>query len=128
MLSVYVNEHNSNWDNYLPYVMMAYRVAVHEITGFTANYISIPLDLMFEMPQALKFISQSKWISQRKVRRSEKISRRQWSGKRNIMTRNSFGKRSRMEIKCMSIFLYRKLACLLIAKVIGEVRMKIWTG
>ena len=67
MLSAYVNEHHSNWDSYLPYVMMAYRASVHETTGFTPNYmmlgreVSTPLDLMYEMPQATKFIPHNKW-------------------------------------------------------------------
>jgi transposase InsO family protein len=67
MLSAYVNEHHSNWDSYLPYVMMAYRASVHETSGFTPNYmmlgreVSTPLDLMYEMPQATKFIPYNKW-------------------------------------------------------------------
>jgi hypothetical protein len=37
MLSSYVNEHHTNWDIQLPYVMMAHRSAEHETTGCTAT-------------------------------------------------------------------------------------------
>ena len=51
MLSAYVNEHHSDWDTFLPYVMMAYRSARHETTGFTPNKLMLgretatPLDI-----------------------------------------------------------------------------------
>ena len=77
MLSAYVNEHHSDWDRYLPYVMMAYRASVHETTGFTPNYmmlgreVSTPLDLMYEMPSAVKYVPKSKWAWQLKERIEE---------------------------------------------------------
>ena len=39
MLSAYVNEHHSDWDKFLPYVMIAYKASIHETTGFTPNYM-----------------------------------------------------------------------------------------
>lgn len=39
MLSAYVNDHHKDWDKHLPYVMMAYRSAEHETTGYTPNYL-----------------------------------------------------------------------------------------
>jgi hypothetical protein len=37
MLSAFVNEHQSDWDEHLPYIAMAYRAAEHETTGNTPN-------------------------------------------------------------------------------------------
>lgn len=56
MLSANVNVHHSDWDEHLPYVMMASRTSLHETTGFTPNQlmlgreVSTPLDIMYEMP------------------------------------------------------------------------------
>jgi hypothetical protein len=35
MLSAFVNEHQNDWDEYLPYISMAYRAAEHETKGNT---------------------------------------------------------------------------------------------
>jgi hypothetical protein len=56
MLSMFVNENRADWDDLLPYIMMAYRATVHESTGFSPNQmmfgreISCPLDLMVGLP------------------------------------------------------------------------------
>ena len=61
MLS-YVNEHHTNWDILLPYVMMSYRSAEHETTGCTPNHLMLgrevttPLDLIYEPPVASKLV------------------------------------------------------------------------
>lgn len=53
MLRSYVNGHHSDWDDHLPFVMMAYRSVEHETTGCSPNYlmlgreVSTPLDLMY---------------------------------------------------------------------------------
>ena len=39
MLTTLVNEARNDWDEHLPYVMMAYRASVHESTGLTPNKI-----------------------------------------------------------------------------------------
>ena len=60
MLTCYVNENHTDWDDQLSYVMMAYRSAEHETTGMSPNMlmfgreVSTPLDLMFELPQIVK--------------------------------------------------------------------------
>ena len=67
MLIACVNEHYSDWDKFLPFVIMAYRASKHETTGLTSNYtmlgreVSTRLDLMFEMPTAITFITHNKW-------------------------------------------------------------------
>ena len=68
MLSVYVDEHHADWDEHLPYVMMAYRAAVHETTGTTnskmilGREVATPLDIVYEMPSSLKRIPQNRWV------------------------------------------------------------------
>ena len=67
MLSAYVNEHHSDWDEHLPFVLMAYRSVEHETTGSSPNYmmlgreVSTPLDIMYEMPTSIKSIPANKW-------------------------------------------------------------------
>ncbi|CAG2249606.1 unnamed protein product [Mytilus edulis] len=68
MLSAYVDEHHTNWDQLLPYVMMAYRTAVHETTGSTPNRmmmgreVATPVDIMYELPREVKSIPANKWV------------------------------------------------------------------
>ncbi|KAK3099399.1 hypothetical protein FSP39_003829 [Pinctada imbricata] len=56
MLSMFVNENRNDWDDHLPYVLMAYRASVQESTKCTPNSlmlgreISCPLDLMVGLP------------------------------------------------------------------------------
>ena len=53
MLSAFVSEHQKDWDEYVPLVMMAYRSSVPESTGTSACKISfgheirLPIDLVF---------------------------------------------------------------------------------
>ena len=70
MLSAFVNENHTNWDEQLQYVMMAYRSTEHETTGLTPNMCMLgrettcPLDIMYEMPPAIKSIPQNMWVWQ----------------------------------------------------------------
>ena len=41
MLSAFVNEHQNDWGEHLPYISMAYRAAEHETTGNTPNYMML---------------------------------------------------------------------------------------
>ncbi|CAG2213150.1 unnamed protein product [Mytilus edulis] len=56
-----------DWDEYIPFVMMAYRASEHETTGQTPNSLmlgrelSTPLDIMYEMPPSVKDIPAHKW-------------------------------------------------------------------
>ncbi|CAC5405631.1 unnamed protein product [Mytilus coruscus] len=55
MLSSFVEQNQRNWDEYIPFVMMAYRASEHETTGQTPNSLmlgrelSTPLDIMYEI-------------------------------------------------------------------------------
>ena len=68
MLSMYVDENQRNWDEQLPYVMMAYRSSQHETTGMTLNLLmlgretSTPLDILYEMPPGVKKIPSNQWV------------------------------------------------------------------
>ena len=52
MLAMYVDENRSDWNNHLPYVMMAYRASTHETIKCTPNKlmfgreISLPIDVV----------------------------------------------------------------------------------
>ena len=67
MLKTYVNDHQSDWDEYLPYVTMAYRSVEHETTGCSPNYLMLgrkvqtPLDIMYEMPAGVKSTPANQW-------------------------------------------------------------------
>ena len=67
MLKSYINNHQSDWDEHLPFLTMAYRSAEHETTGFSPNYlmlgreVSTPLDIMFEMPSSIRGIPENRW-------------------------------------------------------------------
>ena len=41
MLSAYVQENQRDWDAQIPYLMMAYRSAVHKSTGLTPNMLML---------------------------------------------------------------------------------------
>ena len=56
MLTTLVGEARNDWNDHLPYVMMAYRASVHENTQFTPNRLmlnhetNLPIDLMVGSP------------------------------------------------------------------------------
>ena len=58
MLAGYVNEHKTDWDDYLPYMTMAYRATPHESTGCTPNLlmfgrnVTAPVQIMAGLPRA----------------------------------------------------------------------------
>lgn len=60
MLSSYVNEYQTDWDEYLSFMMMTCWVVEHETTWFSPNYLmfgrekSTSIDLMYEMPTSIK--------------------------------------------------------------------------
>jgi hypothetical protein len=57
MLSLFVNKHRNYWDDHLPYVMIAYRAAVHDSTKSSPNLlilgreiIDFPIDIITQNP------------------------------------------------------------------------------
>ena len=70
MLSAFVNENHRDWDDQLPFVMMAYRSSEHETTGVTPNLMmlgretTIPLDLAYDMPTHAKCTPPNEWVWQ----------------------------------------------------------------
>ena len=60
MLRTLVDENQSEWDDLLLYVLMAYRSVEIETTGYSHNYLMLgrgvgtPLDIAFEMPSNMK--------------------------------------------------------------------------
>ena len=81
MLSSSVNEHHTNWDILLPYVMMAYISAEHETTGCTPNRLMLgrevttPLDLIYEPPIASKSVPRNSraWELQDRIKEAHRI-------------------------------------------------------
>ena len=55
-LSLFVAEHQKDWDKYVPLLLMAYRTATHAATHFTparlmmGREIRTPIDLVYERP------------------------------------------------------------------------------
>ncbi|XP_028417630.1 uncharacterized protein LOC114542077 [Dendronephthya gigantea] len=56
-LSLFVEEHQRDWDKYVPLLLMAYRTAVHKATGFTparmmlGHEVRVPVDLVYGSPE-----------------------------------------------------------------------------
>ncbi|CAC5405570.1 unnamed protein product [Mytilus coruscus] len=77
MLISYVNKHQNDGDEHLPYVFMAYRSSEHETTGNNPNYlmlgreITTPLDIQYAMPRGMATIPQNKWTKEIKERMEE---------------------------------------------------------
>jgi len=67
MLSAYVYDHHTDWDEHLQYVVI-YRSTDHETTGISPNRCmmgretSTPLDLLYEMSPAIKPIPVNQWV------------------------------------------------------------------
>ena len=56
MLARFTSKNQKDWDEHLPYILLAYRSSIHESTGFTPNELMIgwnvklPIDLIFGQP------------------------------------------------------------------------------
>ena len=63
MLSLFVNERRDDWDDYLPFVAMAYRSTQHDSTKCSPNLlmfgheIRCPIDIMFGLPKSQTHLS-----------------------------------------------------------------------
>ncbi|XP_033761504.1 uncharacterized protein LOC117343268 [Pecten maximus] len=56
MLATFAHENKEDWDDHLPYLMLAYRSSVHSSTGYSPNKlmlgreVMLPIDLMVGLP------------------------------------------------------------------------------
>jgi transposase InsO family protein len=58
MLLLFVNKHRNDWDDHSPYVIMAYRAAVHDSTKCSPNllvlgkyiHVYFPIDIIAQNP------------------------------------------------------------------------------
>ena len=63
MLSMYVSRNHTDWDEQLPFVLMAYRSTIHENTGCSPNLLMLnrecfyPIDIIAGNPPMHKGIS-----------------------------------------------------------------------
>ena len=80
MLKSYIHDHQSDWDEQLPFLTMAYRSVEHETTGFSPNYlmlgreVSTPLDIMFEIPSSVRSVPKNQWAWSLKEKLEEACS------------------------------------------------------
>lgn len=69
MLSLFVDDNQTNWDRLLPYVMMAYRSSVQASTGFTlckvlfGQEMVLPVDIMLGADNLPKFQSVNEYVT-----------------------------------------------------------------
>ncbi|XP_062592958.1 uncharacterized protein K02A2.6-like [Saccostrea cucullata] len=88
MLSSYVSENHRDWDESIPFVMVAYRAAQHESTGYTPNMLMLgretatPLDIIYDMPTSWKQVPSHKWvwILTDRMERAHNLVRKQLEG------------------------------------------------
>lgn len=67
-----MDENHRDWDESIPFVMMAYRASQHESTGYSPNMLMLgrevatplatPLDIMYDMPSSWKEVHRSEWV------------------------------------------------------------------
>src|SRR6218665_53187 len=56
MISKVVSKHQKDWNEFLTYVVVAYRSSCHEVTGFSPNFLLFaketraPLDMVYGRP------------------------------------------------------------------------------
>lgn len=68
MLAMLVNENRSDWDDHLPFIMMAYRASVHESTKCTPNLlllgreIRLPIDVIAGPPPENEYECPIKYV------------------------------------------------------------------
>ena len=73
MLSMFLSENQSDWDEHLPLLMMAFRSAFHETTGYIpyemmlGRQIEVPIDIFLGRPKPEE--ASGKLASERQKRR-----------------------------------------------------------
>jgi hypothetical protein len=69
MLAMFVNKNRNDWDDHLPFVLMAYRLTIHESTKCSPNMLmfgrenTLPVDIMYGYPPCSEgFSCPSKYV------------------------------------------------------------------
>ncbi|KAK3735802.1 hypothetical protein QZH41_007422 [Actinostola sp. cb2023] len=79
MLAKFTSEHQRDWDEHLPLLMMAYRTSIHETTGCTPSMMmlgreaEVPLDLVMGSPQPTEDVADASEYTQRLRQRMETV-------------------------------------------------------
>ena len=66
-LAMFIGQHQGTWDKQLPMLLLSYRSAVHEATGFTPSMLmngrelTLPVDLMYGRPDE-EYTGQSQYV------------------------------------------------------------------
>ena len=66
-LAMFIGQHQGTWDKQLPMLLLSYRSAMHEATGFTPSMLlngrelTLPVDLMYGRPDE-EYTSQSQYV------------------------------------------------------------------
>jgi len=78
ILGKVVDRAQRNWDEWIPYAVAAYRATVHEVTGFSPNFIvfgrenALPIDLVYGAPTAdPSYVSLDEFVAERQRRLRE---------------------------------------------------------
>ena len=73
-----VDRAQQNWDEWIPYAVAAYRAIVHEVTGYSPNFIvfgrenALPVDLVYGAPTAdPSYVSLDEFVAERQRRLRE---------------------------------------------------------
>ena len=96
MISMFVSPSQRDWDEVLPYIMMAYRSAVQSTTGYSPNYmmlgreVELPIDLIIGMPEEETGTSSTEYVTKLRDQMEEvhALAREHIKWKSNVQKRN----------------------------------------
>ena len=66
-LAMFIDQHQGTWDKQLPMLLLSYRAAVHDATGFTPSMLmngrelTLPVELMYGRPDEM-YTGQSQYV------------------------------------------------------------------
>lgn len=69
MLTLFVKDNQTNWDVFLPYVMLAYRRSIQATTGFSpyrvlfGREVVLPIAIMLSLDGTERFSSVSEYVT-----------------------------------------------------------------
>lgn len=68
MLSTFVKENYNDWDDHLPYILMAYRATAQSSTGCSPNLVMLgrettcPLDIIMGLPSSGETVCKNQYV------------------------------------------------------------------